>query len=80
MSLYDIECYDETIFKTKYKNLYIKICDIATKNNIDLNQYYFGQYTKYGKSEEISYNHNINEDSMFDVQYYDGKLDEVILC
>ena len=79
MSLYDIECYDFDDFKSKHTNIHTKICELASKYGINLSAYEFSQYLKYSEVEDITYGHKIDEDVCFNIQFYEGKLENIFI-
>ena len=80
----DIECYSNKDFQTTYNKRYVETWDIAKKYGIDLSKYYFGQYCcniySEGKSEEVTYNHILDENVCFDIQWWNDKLENVELA
>lgn len=75
-----IECYDEKEFHTKHKSMYLKVLKESSMAGVDLSKYYFGQYHKDGDIEEVTYNNRYDENMCFNIQWYKGKMDALLVA
>jgi hypothetical protein len=73
----NIECYSEKDFQTRYTSRWVDTWNIAKKYGVDLSKYYFGQYLSEDGCEEVTYNHLLDENVCFDIQWYNGNLESV---
>lgn len=74
-SLYDIECYDEEVFKSVYTIIYNRILKVADRHGVDLSKFYFSQYLKSNKIEDICYVLIEDEDVSLNIEYHNGQFE-----
>lgn len=69
--MYNIECYNEEVFKKDYKEKYEDVSNIIERHGIDIEKYDFIEYVSAGNTEEIIYELRGDSDVTLYIEYHD---------